>query len=174
MLWLSGELQIELVQFLEIIIKVVKHLLRVFQLYIAYLLHLILYNFLDSSSMNNLLEFLNVFLILVHVLRLASPFEQFKEYSINYVVLSYILRNLQSIGIGDNSCYNLVIFDLFASQGLAIPSLCLKVLFVNQNQIVDIKQSGLFDMEGALFIVHSLKDIMDIVIYCSHSIKQLY
>ena len=46
----------------------------------------------------------------------------------------------------------------------------MEVSSINQDPIVDIEVSRIFNMKGAFFIVDLLEDIMDVVMYCSHSV----
>ena len=59
------------------------------------------------------LNFPNLFLILVHVLRLIPPSEWLKKSSINYIVPSRALRNLKLKGMGANAFSNLIMSKSF-------------------------------------------------------------
>ena len=124
--------------------------------------------------MYNLLNFPNIFLILIHVLQIISPTEWFKECSMNYVVSSCALRNLKLVNMGPNSFYNLVSFKPFACQGLIIPSLHLEIWSINHNPLLNIEVPGFLNMNGTSFVVDSFEDVMDMVVHSSHSYKLFF
>ena len=119
--------------------------------------HLILYNFCNSFRIDNFLILPNLFLILVHVFRLVLLFKWFKEYSINYIVPSCALKDLQLMGVGTN-CFDVLVRSwLFGCQRLIVPSLYLKLLYINQDQIVSVEVSGFFNMLGDLLKLMRLR-----------------
>ena len=85
----------------------------------------------------------------------------------NYVVLHCSVRKLQSIAMGTFSLYDLVRSKQFAYQGLFVPSLQLEVSSSNQNPIVTVEVSGLFNMQDVAFIIDLFDNITDVVVdYC--------
>ena len=50
----------------------------------------------------------------------------------------------------------------------------MQVSLINQNPIVNLKLSGFFNMQRALFIVDMLEDVVHIVVHCSHSVKLFF
>ena len=92
----------------------------------------------------------------------------------NYVVPSGTLRNLKSISVGSNSCYDHIRSKPFACQCLIVPSLYLEVSSINQNPIVNVKLSSFCNTQGASFMVDMLEDVVDMVVHCSHSIELFF
>ena len=45
---------------------------------------------------------------------------------------------------------------------------------INQNPIVNVELSRFFNMQGALFMVDALKDVMNMVVYCSYSVEPFF
>ena len=90
------------------------------------------------------------------------------------VVLSCAFRNLNLIEMGANSFYNLVRSQPLACQGLIDPSHHLQVSFINQHPIVDAEVSPYFNMKGASFIVNTFKNVINVVVYCCHSLKPFF
>ena len=45
---------------------------------------------------------------------------------------------------------------------------------INQNPIVNVELSCFFNMQGALFIVDVLEDVVDMVVHCSHSVEPFF
>ena len=101
--WFSVELLLEISNLLATIVQLVKLFLCIFKLCTACPPHLLLCNFLDSSWVDNFLNFPKLFLILIDVLRLILPLEWFQKYSVNWVVSSHTLRNLVWISMGANN-----------------------------------------------------------------------
>ena len=64
---------LEVYKVLRKIVQVVQRLSCVFELCAAYPPASILYNFFDMPQVDNFPHFLNLLLILVHILRLMSP-----------------------------------------------------------------------------------------------------
>ena len=89
----------------------------------------------------------------------------------NYVVPLCTLKNLNWICMGADSFYDLVRSQPFACQTLIVPSLNLKVLFVNQDPIVNVEMSSFFNMQGASFMVDIFEYSVDVVVYGSHVVK---
>ena len=52
-----------------------------------------------------------------------------------------------------------------------VPRLHLQVLSINQDTIVNVALSSFFNMQGALSVVDSFEDVMDMGVYYSNSIK---
>ena len=75
--WLSKKLLCELLQLLSTIITVIKHLPCTFWLFACWRLLLIMYNAFDPSGVYNILNFPNLFLVLLHIFRRVSPCEWF-------------------------------------------------------------------------------------------------
>ena len=50
----------------------------------------------------------------------------------------------------------------------------MEVLSINQNPIVNVKLSSLFNMQVASFIVNMLEDIVDVVMHYSHSVDPFF
>ena len=50
----------------------------------------------------------------------------------------------------------------------------MKLLSVNQDPIVYIAISSLFNIKVASFVVDSFEDIVDVVMHCSHSVKPCF
>ena len=92
----------------------------------------------------------------------------------NYVVPSCTLRNLKLVGVETNSFYNLVRSKPFVCQGLIIPSLHLEVSSINQDPVVNVKVSCIFNMKDASLVVHLFEDVVNVVVYCSYSIKLFF
>ena len=103
--WLSEELLPELLQLLRTIVHMLKRLPCILWLCAACPPTSILQNSFDSSWVDNLLDFPNLFLVLTHVLRLVSPSEWIEKCSMDYVVPLCILRNLKSISVRTN-CFD--------------------------------------------------------------------
>ena len=49
----------------------------------------------------------------------------------------------------------------------------MKASSVNQDLMVNIELSSFFSMKGASVVLDVFEDVMDVVIYCSHSVKLL-
>ena len=92
----------------------------------------------------------------------------------NYVVPWCTLRNLKSVGVGPNSFYDLVRSKPFECQGLIVPSLHLEVSPINQDPVVNVELSSFFNMKGASFMVDAFEDVIDMVVYSSHSVKSFF
>ena len=52
-----------------------------------------------------------------------------------------------------------------------VPSLCLEVLSINQNPIVNVELSSILHIQGTLFVVDALVDIMHMVAHYSHLVE---
>ena len=52
-----------------------------------------------------------------------------------------------------------------------MPSLHLVILSINQNPIINVELSSFFNIKGPSFIADVFEDIMDVVVYCSHSVR---
>ena len=50
----------------------------------------------------------------------------------------------------------------------------MEVSSVNQNPIVNVELSSFFNMQGTLFIVDTLEDIVDMVVHYSHSVEPFF
>ena len=46
----------------------------------------------------------------------------------------------------------------------------MEVLSVNQHPIVSVKMSGFFYIKGALFLVDTFEDVIDVVVHCRYSV----
>ena len=92
----------------------------------------------------------------------------------NYAVSSCTLRNLKSVGIEDDSFYDLVRSKPFTCWGFVVPSVNLKVSSIYQNSIINVEVLGFFNMKGASFVVDSVKNMVDIVLHCSNSIEPFF
>ena len=92
----------------------------------------------------------------------------------NYLVPSCTLWNPKSIGIEDNSCYDIVESKPFVCQGLVVPSHNQKVSSIDQNSIVNVALTSTFNIKGTLFMIDMLVDVVDMVMHCSHPIKPFF
>ena len=45
---------------------------------------------------------------------------------------------------------------------------------INQDPIVNIELACFFNMKGTSFVVDSFKDVMDMVMYCSHMVEAFF
>ena len=84
------------------------------------------------------------------------------------------MRNLKSIDMGANSILNLIRFQPLAYQRLVVPSLQLKLSSINQNPSVNVELSSFFNVKGAFFMVHILEYVVDVDVYCSHSVETFF
>ena len=50
----------------------------------------------------------------------------------------------------------------------------MEVSLIDQNSIINAELSRFFNMQGALFMVDAFEDVLDIVVYCSHSVKAFF
>ena len=50
----------------------------------------------------------------------------------------------------------------------------MEVLFVNENPITNVELCSIFNMKCAAFRVNAFEDIMDVIVYCSHSVKTFF
>ena len=50
----------------------------------------------------------------------------------------------------------------------------MKVLSVKQDPIINVEVSGFYNMEGASFMIDSFEDVMNVVVYSSHSIEAFF
>ena len=91
-----------------------------------------------------------------------------------YIVASYILRNLKSVGVGTNSFYDLIGSKPFACQAFTIGSLHLKVSSIDQDPIVNVELSRFFHIKGVWFIVAVFEYGMNMVLHCSHSFQPFF
>ena len=55
-----------------------------------------------------------------------------------------------------------------------MPSLYLEVSSINQNPIVNIEVSSFFNMKVPSFVVDSFEDLVDLGLYCSHSMEPFF
>ena len=133
-----------------------------------------LYNSFDLSCFANSLDFPNILLVLVHILRLLSPPEWFEEYNIDYIVPSSACRNTNLTEVGSNSLYNLLRFKLFVYQELIVLRLHLQVSFVNQHLILNIEMSSFVHVKGSLFMIHVFHDITHIVVHSNYLVEAFF
>jgi len=92
----------------------------------------------------------------------------------NYIMLASTFGDFQSICMSTNSLNDLVWPYLLIGESSIVAYLYLKGPAVHQYSVINSKSSCFFDVDCTLFVINLLKSIINLVVYCGHSVKPFF